>query len=431
MINLEKVYYHYIFSDDGINYINNVKDIYFDNQDIRVSFNVSKEYYFKYKSFLSRDQLKDLIKIKSLNDKITDEKIDYLYDFDITEYDLNWIKSNIESWIKFKNLNNSIYDLIEYIKTTKVTTDNINDVIDNVKSIINRNNNLDFTFNKGSSVFDVSSHYILKNETITTGYDFLDNATNGGYYKKSLFVFIAPPKVGKSLWLTNLAANCIINGVNSIYITLEMSENLIARRIGSNLFNININEYDNYLNEIPKKIEDFKNSSLIPPGNLIIKEFPTSDATVNDIEHYIKKSEELNNIKYDIVFVDYLNIIKTKTVSNENIYLKNKVISEELRSMAIRNNWCVVTANQVNRSGYDNSDLGLSNISESSGVIHTVDLMIGIIQDSLLYANNKYILKILANRNGGFKNAKKKFNVDYNYMRITNDNTSDITYDDF
>ena len=106
--------------------------------------------------------------------------------------------------------------------------------------------------------------------------------------------------------------------------------------------------------------------------------------------------------------------------------MKIKQIAEDLRAMAMRNDWAVVTATQVNRSGFGSTDLNITNISESSALGHTVDALFGIIQDEIMHANREYTLKLLANRDDGYKNSRKKFNIDYDHMRIIEDVTTEI-----
>ena len=109
--------------------------------------------------------------------------------------------------------------------------------------------------------------------------------------------------------------------------------------------------------------------------------------------------------------------------------MKIKQISEDLRAMAMKNNWVVVSASQFNRNAFNSTDVSLENIAESAALIHTVDALFGIIQDPMLYANNQYYIKTLANRNGGLKNSKKKFLVNYDYMKIVEDETEEIFLD--
>jgi hypothetical protein len=170
---------------------------------------------------------------------------------------------------------------------------------------------------------------------------------------------------------------------------------------------------------------------LKTPGKLWVKEYPTSSASVKDIERYLVKMEQLKNIKFKTVFVDYINILANwRNPNSENTYMKIKQIAEDLRGMATRNNWAVITLTQINRAGFGASGaLSLSNIAESSGLGHTVDWMGGIIQDELMYANREYLLQTMLNRNEGYKNSRKRFAIDYNYMRIVEDLASQIIMD--
>jgi hypothetical protein len=176
-----------------------------------------------------------------------------------------------------------------------------------------------------------------------------------------------------------------------------------------------------------KRLTNLGYDTLTTPGQLFVKEFPTSSAGVPDIEMYLKKMEELKGMKFKVVVLDYINILKNwRNPNTENMYMKIKQIAEDTRAMAMRNDWAIVTATQINRSGFGSTDLSITNISESAALGHTVDAMFGIIQDEIMHANEEYILKLLANRDDGYKNSRKKFLINYNLMRITEDTETQI-----
>jgi replicative DNA helicase len=230
------------------------------------------------------------------------------------------------------------------------------------------------------------------------------------------------PKVGKSLWLGNIAAQAVRSGHNVAVLSLEMADRKYVKRMGANILGVPIKEYNNIAeNEevLKRKISSITYDNLKIPGQLYIKEFPTSQASVNDIERYLRKIEESKGIKFKVVVVDYINIMKNwRNPNSENTYMKIKQIAEDLRGMAMLNNWSIITATQTKQGDFDASDLSINSAAESSGLVATVDGMFGIIQDPIMYANKEYKLKILANRDDGFKNAYKLFSVDYGYMRI-------------
>jgi cellulose biosynthesis protein BcsQ len=120
-------------------------------------------------------------------------------------------------------------------------------------------------------------------------------------------------KSGKSMILCNLAGKAIPLGKNVAYITLELQRELLAARIGSNLLNIPIDDYEKIVEDqslLKQKLNEFKSNSLIPIGELHIKEFPASTASTIDIENYLKKAQELLGYNFDIVIIDYINIMK-------------------------------------------------------------------------------------------------------------------------
>lgn len=234
-----------------------------------------------------------------------------------------------------------------------------------------------------------------------------------------------------SIWLSNLAAQGIRNGNNTAYISLEMSDRKVVKRLGANLLGIKTQEYDAIAEdpfEIKKRMSAISSENpFATRGELYIKEFPTSTASVNDIENWLKSMEEMLGIKFKLVVIDYLNIMRNwRNPNTENTYMKIKQIAEDLRAMAMRNKWTILSATQFNRGAYSASDVILEQISESAGLIHTVDSMFGIIQDEIMYMNHEYYLKNLANRDDGWKNSKKRFVINYDYMRVTEDMSSQI-----
>jgi hypothetical protein len=233
-----------------------------------------------------------------------------------------------------------------------------------------------------------------------------------------------------TLWLGNIATQAVRASNNVAIITLELNDRKYMKRLGSNLLGIKMSEYkDNADNSelIKKKIKNIAFDNLATPGQLIVKEFPTSQASAIDVENWLTKVEQSKGIKFKIVIIDYINIMKNwRNPNSENTYMKIKQIAEDLRAAAQRNLWAIVTATQTKQSEFDATDLSMNSASESSGLVATVDGMFGIIQDPLMYTSNEYKLKLLANRDEGYKNSYKKFLVDYNYMRISEDPNSQI-----
>ena len=425
---LEKIFFHYLLSRKEL--IDVVSNRFFETEDIKKIYDITKEFVDKYTSIPTQAQIIELTKVKGLQEELTETKIHSLFDVRLGEYDDDWLQETAESWIEYKNLDISVLDLITYLKTTKVSTENVKDVVQNAKNIITERNNIQFGFDEGLDFFNPDSHIQPTNDTFSTGYNYIDLVLGGGFYSKALFCFIGEMKIGKSIWLANLAANSVRMGYNTAVISLEMRDRKLVKRLGANLLNISMREYGQAAEDkvmMKKRLTNVGYDSLQVPGKLYVKEFPTSSAGVPDIERYLQKMEESKGIKFKVIILDYINILKNwRNPNSENMYMKIKQIAEDLRAMAMRNDWAIVTATQINRSGFGSTDLNATNISESAALGHTVDAMFGIIQDEIMHANREYILKLIANRDDGYKNSRRKFLINYDYMRIMEDPDSTI-----
>jgi archaellum biogenesis ATPase FlaH len=425
---LEKIFFHYLLSRKEL--IDVVSNRFFETEDIKKIYDITKEFVDKYTSIPTQAQIVELTKVKGLQEELTETKIHSLFDVRLGEYDDDWLQETAESWIEYKNLDISVLDLITYLKTTKVSTENVKDVVQNAKNIITERNNIQFGFDEGLDFFDPESHLQPTTDTFSSGIPYVDLVLGGGFYSKALFCFIGEMKIGKSIWLANLAANSVRMGYNTAVISLEMRDRKLVKRLGANLLNISMREYGQAAEDkvmMKKRLTNVGYDSLQVPGKLYVKEFPTSSAGVPDIERYLQKMEESKGIKFKVIILDYINILKNwRNPNSENMYMKIKQIAEDLRAMAMRNDWAIVTATQINRSGFGSTDLNATNISESAALGHTVDAMFGIIQDEIMHANREYILKLIANRDDGYKNSRRKFLINYDYMRIMEDPDSTI-----
>ena len=118
-----------------------------------------------------------------------------------------------------------------------------------------------------------------------------------------------------------MAANCMNQGRNVLYITLEMAEERIAERIDANLMNISMEDLYN----LPKQMYDTKMDDIIrnTNGQLVIKEYPTASAHSAHFRGLLKELAIKKTFKPDIIFIDYLNICASsrfKAGANVNSY---------------------------------------------------------------------------------------------------------------
>lgn len=428
---LENIWFKAVIDNPA--YIEATESSYFKNTDYQEAFKVVKSFWKKYQQIPSKNQVRESAKLLKIEDKLTDSLLESMWSISLNDYDLDWLQQNTESWIEWKTLEKSAVDSINYIKSTEVTPDNIKDVINTYKSIVVDRNKVDFSFDMGLNFNDPEAHKQYANSTFSSGYEYIDFCLGGGFSAKSLYVLLGQPKVGKTLWLGNIATQAVRASNNVAIITLELGDRKYMKRLGSNLLGIRMSEYKNTADNdelLKKKIRNIGFDNLATPGQLVVKEFPTSQASAIDVENWLSKTEQIMGIKFKIVIIDYINIMKNwRNPNSENTYMKIKQIAEDLRAAAQRNDWAIVTATQTKQSEFDATDLSMNSASESSGLVATVDGMFGIIQDPLMYTAGEYKLKLLANRDEGYKNSYKKFLVDYNFMRISEDPNSQIMND--
>ena len=205
--------------------------------------------------------------------------------------------------------------------------------------------------------------------------------------------------VGKSLFMCHCASHNLVSGRNVLYITMEMAEEKIAERIDANLLNVTVDE----LAILPKDVYDKKIGRVKEKtvGKLVIKEYPTASAGSGHFRHLINELRIKRNFVPDIIYIDYLNICSSsriKSGANVNSYTYIKAIAEELRGLAVEFNVPIVSATQTTRSGYGNSDVELTDTSESFGLPATADLMFALINSDDLEQLGQIMVKQLKNR---------------------------------
>jgi replicative DNA helicase len=423
-IDHEKIFFNFFLKKP--HYLKSVGPGFFSNRDVDHISKLAKSFYVKFGESPSKEQMKALVKDDP--NEISDDIVSAVYSININEYDQDWLKRTGESWIKWKHFDKQLIKTIEYVKTQDVSPDNVEDIVTRAIGMISTEGSLNFDSDVGLDFFNPEHHIQRKSKKLETGWTFIDNVSGGGYDPKSLIVYAGEQNVGKSIWLANDAANFVRMGHNVVFITAEMSAQKVLKRIGANLLDINMIEYDQKsVNRdfIKRKLERISRG-LLPPGKLFVKEFPTSQGTVLDIESYLKDLEEAQDHKVNVLVVDYINILSNyRNPNTENTYMKIKQIAEDLRALAVKREMLVISATQLNRGAWDSTEIKMENIAESAGLAHTADVMYALIQDSMMHANREYWLKVLKIRDGQGKGSRCRFNINYDFMRLTE--TDDIT----
>lgn len=293
--------------------------------------------------------------------------------------------------------------------------DNVNDIekdpdatIDKCLTRLNAVQTMELTpTDTGFDYFDVdeyNAHYEeLKNPAskISTGWDTLDMFTHGGVLTtgKSLYIVIAQPGLGKSLFLSNIAVNFLKQGKTVVVISLEMSQEIYAQRFDAHISHSDINGLRENEDAVKSRVTKFKADH--PEAKLYIKEFPPRSINTTHIERYLTDLVTVKGVKIDVVIIDYLNLVLPTSNCGENMYLAGLQVSEQLRALSYKFEVPVITACQVNTEGINSDAVGMRNISESRGIAHTADFIMALMQSEQDRNNGQISARILKNRLGG------------------------------
>ena len=356
-----------------------------------------------------------------LNDKDIPELEVYINDLTSKETNVDWLLGETEKFCRDKAVYNAILHSIKIIDGgDKVNTK------DSIPSILSDALAVSFDNHVGHDyIEDYDERYDFYHrieEKIPFDLDMFNKITKGGLSKKTLNVVLAGTGVGKSLFMCHVAASTLMQGKNVLYITMEMAEERIAERIDANLMNIGMDE----LKIIDKDLYSsrFSKVSKKTQGKLIIKEYPTAGAHSGHFKALMEELKQKKKFVPDMVIIDYLNICSSsrmKQGANVNSYTYIKSIAEELRGLAVEYAVPILSATQTTRSGFSNTDVELTDTSESFGLPATVDFMFALISSEELEALNQLLVKQLKNRYGDPAYYKKfVIGVDRSKMKLYN-----------
>jgi replicative DNA helicase len=397
-----------------------LRDEYFVDWAERKVFENIKHFVDEYNASPNREAL--LIRFQSDKSFTEDEytKITHVVDnLSSEEINKDWLLDATEKFCKDKAIYNAIVQSIQIIdgKSGNFTNEAIPDILKDALAVSFDNSvGHDYILNSD----DRYQFYHKEEERIPFDLDLFNKITKGGLPNKTLNIALAGTGVGKSLFMCHMAAAALSQGKNVLYITMEMAEERIAERIDANLMNVTMDDLKN----LPKQMFDdritrIKNKT---EGKLIIKEYPTASAHAAHFRALLNELSLKKEFHPDIIFIDYLNICASsrfKMSGNINSYTYIKGIAEELRGLAVEFNVPIVSATQTTRSGYANSDVELTDTSESFGLPATADFMFAIISTEELEKLGQLMIKQLKNRyNDPSQNRRFVIGVDRAKMRL-------------
>ena len=399
-----------------------LQEEYFQDKAERTVFNIVSKFLLKYNNIPTKDAV--LISLgddKTLGDSEFKKCVaisDEMYK-EGEKSDTEWLVEHTEKFCKEKAIYNGIMASIGIIEgKDKEQTQNA------IPEIMSKALSVSFDTRVGHDFFeDVDERYEYYHrveERVPFDLEMFNLITGGGVRKKTLNVVMAASGVGKSAFLCHHAAACLTQNLNVLYITLEMSEEEIAKRIDANLLDTDIH----VLEKMPLAMYENKVNNLKKTchGKLIIKEYPTAAANVTHFRNLMEELKIKKKFKPDIIIVDYLNICscaRFKMGNGMNSYTYVKGIAEELRGLAKQFNVPLWSATQVNREGAKSSDMEMTDTSESFGLPQTTDFFIALIETEELAQNGQLMVKQLKNRgNDTTKNRKFLIGVNKSKMKF-------------
>ncbi len=376
-----------------------LKNEYFENFHEKVVFEEICNFILAYDNLATKEVL--LIETEKRTDISEDTYgtiCDYISKLDNSPVEMNWMVDTTEKWCRDRAIYLALMESIKIAdgQDEKKSRDSIPSILQSALSVSFDNHIGHDYLNDYEQRYE---SYHKKENKIPFDLEYFNKITKGGLPNKTLNIALAGTGVGKSLFMCHMASSILLQGKNVLYITLEMAEDRIAERIDANLLNVNIKD----ITELSKQMFDTKVNNIAKKtqGTFIIKEYPTASAHVGHFKSLLNELSLKKSFRPDIIFIDYLNICgssRYKSNFSVNSYSYVKAIAEELRGLAVEFNVPIVSATQTTRSGYGNSDVELTDTSESFGLPATADLMFALISTEELEQLGQLMVKQLKNR---------------------------------
>jgi len=376
-----------------------LKKEYFEDSKYKVVFDEILSFVTEYNQTPTKEILNiEVEKRKDINEESYKE-ISHLIsclDADVVEFE--WLVNTTEKWCRDRAIYLALLESISIADggDNKKTPDAIPSILSDALAV-SFDNHIGHDYLEDYELRYEAYH--KKEDKIEFDLEYFNKITKGGLPNKTLNIALAGTGVGKSLFMCHVASSVLLQGRNVLYITMEMAEERIAERIDANLLNVAIQD----IVDLPKPMFETKVNNLAKKtqGTLIIKEYPTASAHSGHFKSLLNELALKKSFRPDIIFIDYLNICASSRYrgnSTVNSYSYIKAIAEELRGLAVEFQVPIVSATQTTRSGFGNSDVDLTDTSESFGLPATADLMFALISTDELESLGQILVKQLKNR---------------------------------
>ena len=396
-----------------------IKEEYFGNRVEQLLYGEIFKFITKYNNLPTKDAiLIELGQRKDINEEELDHIKDYVVKVEDTEADEQWLTETTEKFCKDRAVHNAVLSGIKILdKKDKTRTPEA------IPHILSEALAVSFDKSVGHDYIEDAEErfkfYHTKEKRYQFDLDYMNRITKGGVPSKTLNIALAGTGVGKSLFMCHVASSYLLQGLNVLYITLEMAEERIAERIDANLLDVTMED----LHDMPHQLYEGKITKLREKtqGQLIIKEYPTAAAHSGHFKSLMNELALKKSFRPDVIFIDYLNICASSRFKGGNIssYFYVKAIAEELRGLAVEFNVPIFSATQTTRTGFVSTDIGLEDTAESFGLPATADFMFALVSNEELEQLGQMKVKQLKNRyNDPSINRAFIIGVDRSKMRL-------------
>ena len=385
---------------------------YFNNKDIKNVISIITDY------FKTRSQIPTITEIKAylVDDKLKESFKVVVNNFSNIDKNFNEdeLHENTETFLKERAVYNTLLEVVEKCSNDEVDT---SDILQKFESACSISLAVDLGLDYFSDIEKHISDLTVSESVIPSNWEWLDNKLGGGFLEngKAIYVFAGETNIGKSIFLGNLATNICGQNKTVLLVSLEMPEMIYARRISSDVTKIPIGELYTRTDELRDLITTYKDNCS--NARLLIKEFPPSTITCNQLKAFIKKISD-QGVKFDAIVLDYVNLLRS-TISG-NSYERIKDCTEQLRALSYIFNCPIITATQLNRQGYDEINPGLDTISESIGLAATADAIFSLWQEEEDAELGIIKLGVMKNRFGA-NFGSTSMRVDYSTLSVSED----------
>ena len=433
---LEKVFFNYILSNKK--YFDVVKTFFFRNSEIQYVYGVIRTYMLTNSDTGTPTprQILDMVALEDKEGVITKEILKSILQVDLKEYDeKNFIEPKFNAWILANRLKTGTIDIIDETRNLDSISDfeKAVEAAGRIKAIVDEMSSTNFVDDDDMGVdFDDAESHVQDSSKfkVSCGFPTIDHMLGGGWDIGTFNVIMAETNNGKSLWMQNFAVKSADMGHNVLYITLEMSERKVMKRLGAMRLKIPINDYDVVSKDIDLIKKRIAGLSKTDGGDIFDKKvgkiyakfWAAGTATVADFDNYIQKLKEKKGIKIDLVIVDYITLVAApKGSGTDNLYSKGKVLSEGLRAIGAKYKCPVITGVQVAKDAWNSADITLESVPESKAIAETADTFFAIIRTEEMKRQNLYRFKLLKQRDGDFLKSQIRLNLNSTYLTLEND----------